>query len=101
MQKNTIQDAIQEQRENDKERLAKKYREFYDLLDTLEITRGDKERLGQIVEKISYYSERQGLQRGVKEVNEALVSLYWSTRPTFSVNYWQHEQVKKYEATNA
>jgi len=101
MQKNTIQDKIHQECESDKERLAQSYRFFYDFLDSLEITREDKERLGEMVEQIAYYSERQGLQRGVKEVNEALVSLYWSTRPSFSVNYWQHEQVKKHEQTNA
>ena len=101
MKSNTIQDKIQQERENDKQRLVENYRELYDLLDSVSIRRDDKEKIGEIVEKIAYYSERQGLQRGVKEINEALVGLYWSTRPTFSVNYWQHEQVKKYEQANA
>lgn len=101
MKSNTIQDKIQQEREEDKKRLAEKYRKLYDLLDSVPIRKEDKEEIGEIVESIAYYSERQGLQRGVKEVNEALVSLYWSTRPTFSVNYWQHEQVKKYEETKA
>ena len=95
--KNVIQEKIQQQHDNDKQRLAENYRELYDLLDTLEIARENKERIGEIVEKIAYCSERQGLQQGVSRVNDALSGLYWSTRPSFSVNYWQHEQVKKYE----
>ncbi len=99
--KNTIQEKIQEQLDNDKERLAENYRELYDLLDVLEIARENKVRIGEIVEKIAYCSERQGLQQGVSRVNQALSNLYWSTHPSFSVNYWQHEQVKKYEEANS
>lgn len=97
----TVSKTIKEHSLNDREILVEKYRDLYELLDSLEITREDKEKIGEMVEKIAYYSERQATQKSVERVNEFLTGLYWSTRPTFSVNYWQHEQVKKYQATKA
>ena len=95
----TVSKTIKEHSLNDRERLAGQYRELYDLLDSLGITRENKETIGELVEKIAYYSERQAVQRSVEKVNDVLTSLYWNTRPTFSVNYWQHEQVKKHEVS--
>ena len=95
--KNYIDDQIGQQYDREEERLISKYDELYNLLESLPIEREEKENIIEIVQKISYYSERRGLQRGVKEVNTALMNLYWSTSPSLRVEYWQLEHRNKHE----
>jgi hypothetical protein len=90
MSQNKVRDVIVGEIQHNGDRFAEEMRELFDYLDTLDLSREEKNTISSYANKMFYFGERRGLQKGVESVNNILSAVYTSCRSSQEYHYWQY-----------